>query len=54
MYLHSPKLPEILISSSLLNHIYIIEREDKHTQRPIGSSPQEESDYGKLEKGQQR
>lgn len=41
------KLPEILISSSPLNHHYITEWENKYIQRLIGSTPQEESDYGK-------
>lgn len=41
------KLPEILISSSPLNHHYITVWENKYIQRLIGSSPQEENDYGK-------
>ena len=49
MCFHSPKLPEILISPSLLNHHYIIEQEEKYIPRSLGSSPQEESGYGKLE-----
>ena len=53
MYLHSPKLPEILISPSLLNHHYIIEREDNYSKaswrQPIGRKRLWETGKGSAE-----